>query len=76
MGSAPSPGFSAPQWVVSCPNCYLFFPHSEVAPRSTAFPYDWLYPVKPELPARGISMECPHCGTTSVFQTFNLMFRP
>ncbi len=65
-----------PHWALSCRNCHKNFVHSEIAARSTELPYDTLWPDRPEFPAGGLSVQCPHCQETSNYQRFELMYQP
>jgi len=63
-------------WVLSCPGCYTVFNHSEIPGRSLTDTFDPLWPRKPDFPNGGASLTCPSCQKTSVFQRFELMYRP
>jgi hypothetical protein len=65
-----------PQWMLSCRNCHKNFRHSVIEPQSNDLLYDKLWPYRPELPADGLSVECPHCQQTATYQRFELMYHP
>ena len=69
-------GANMPRWTLSCPACRSHFFHSEIPQRSWTLPYDPLWPRKPEFPDGGESLTCPKCQKTSVFQRYELMFKP
>ena len=66
-----------PRWVLGCPECHVDFTHSEITrndrPSGAEF-LDFLTP-KPEFPDGGMTVECPHCKVSSVFQRHQLLFR-
>jgi hypothetical protein len=61
-------------WILRCPHCHESFPHSEIAPRVKAVPYDPLWPPKPDFPVGGLSLDCPNCRVTTTYQRFELMY--
>jgi hypothetical protein len=65
-----------PQWVLSCSNCHKVFTHSKINPRSETVPFDPLWPTKPDFPNGGLDLACPNCQTSSIYQRFELMYRP
>jgi hypothetical protein len=69
-------GANMPRWTLSCPACRSHFFHSEIPRRSWTLPYDPLWLRKPEFPDGGESLTCPTCQKTSVFQRFELMYKP
>lgn len=61
-----------PWWMLECPGCKKEFPHSEV---SQAFDSFTGTNVKPEFPKEGLSVPCPHCAQSSVYQRHQLVYR-
>lgn len=67
-------GVPMPRWMLDCRSCDKPFPYSEVTfedPPSDAFA--WLGN-KPNFPDGGISVECPSCKETSLYQRYMLRF--
>jgi uncharacterized protein (DUF983 family) len=65
------------RWMLTCDRCDSEFPHSDVAdrPASLRNPFTG-YVHKPEFPSEGLSIECPHCKKSSVYQRYELIYRP
>ena len=61
-----------PNWMLHCAHCNASFVHSEVVAASFYDPF-YLAP-KPSFPDGGISLICPHCRTSSVYQRFQLTY--
>jgi hypothetical protein len=59
-------------WVVQCSNCQSHFTHSEIP--DEGFPSLSL-PDKPQFPAGGSELKCPHCGHTDTYQRTDLLYR-
>lgn len=67
-------GDTMPRWMLHCEQCSKAFPYSEVTfehPAADAFA--WLGS-KPNFPQGGISLECPNCKETSVYQHRQLIY--
>jgi hypothetical protein len=65
------------RWVLNCGNFNKDFTHSEmVADRKGPLrdPFDWIE-AKPDFPTGGLSLECPNCKKTSVYQRQELTYR-
>jgi len=56
-------------WVLLCPECDTYFNHSLVESSAVS----WLG-IKPELPAKGKSLQCPNCSKTSTFMQRDLRY--
>ncbi len=65
-----------PRWVLTCAKCKSEFPHSDVVdrPPSQRDPFTGTVH-KPEFPSDGLSVECPHCKKSSVYQRHQLFYR-
>jgi hypothetical protein len=61
------------RWVLLCPSCHQEFTHSQIK-RETLEDY-FLGEIKPQFPESGLSISCPNCHTTSVYQRFQLRYR-
>jgi hypothetical protein len=61
-----------PNWVLHCANCRKQFVHSEVADDGRLSMYG---ASKPEFPAGGDELECPHCQHKAVYQRYQLTYR-
>ena len=58
-------------WALRCPNCHSTFTHAPVEdPLQNLF----LGP-KPTFPAKGKSIDCPHCGHTHTYQQIDLIYQ-
>jgi hypothetical protein len=65
------------RWVLGCPECKEDFTHSQIdteSQPSVGDPFSWLDD-KPKFPDVGVSLECPNCKKTSVYQRTQLMYR-
>lgn len=63
-----------PRWVVRCPRCNAAVPQSEVTfgcPTEDALA--WLGR-KPNFPDGGLSIECPKCEETALYQRHQLVY--
>ena len=66
-----------PRWVLNCLTCNKEFTHSEIDTerrKSLLDPFAW-FGDKPEIPAAGVSLECPHCKNVSVYRRYQLTYR-
>jgi hypothetical protein len=59
------------RWVLNCPFCKIEFTHSTIGPTVK----DYYFPLKPIFPIKGLSVECPKCRKTSIFQRHELLYR-
>jgi DNA-directed RNA polymerase subunit RPC12/RpoP len=59
-------------WMLSCNHCGKAFEHSKI--RDTLANY--FFAAKPDFPSDGLELECPHCGTKSIYQRTELTYRP
>jgi hypothetical protein len=59
-----------PTWNLQCRNCRRTFYHSVV---SNA-PFTLFSPDKPEFPAGGSLLECPHCCQSFTYQRYELLY--
>jgi len=66
-------GIAMASWFVMCRNCGVPFVHSKVTDDSTLAAL--YFPLKPELPTGGQTLECPACGNTAAYQQSNLTYR-
>jgi endogenous inhibitor of DNA gyrase (YacG/DUF329 family) len=68
-------GNTMPRWVLYCPRCKKAVPHSEVTFRRAREEegFAWVGR-KPDFPSGGLSLECPHCKETSVYQPHELVY--
>ncbi len=64
-----------PHWVLNCKHCTKPFVHSTIDPSSNRLPYDPLWPPRPEFPSGGMTMDCPDCLKSSLYQRFELLYR-
>jgi hypothetical protein len=65
-----------PQWTLNCKNCKKIFSHSKIDPRSYTMPYDTLWPSRPETPRGGLTVDCPHCKSTELYQRLQVTYSP
>jgi hypothetical protein len=61
------------RWAISCRNCKKAFPHSEIRELHAITDYLGL-PEKPEFPAGGQELECPHCKSKGTYQRTDLWY--
>ncbi len=61
-----------PRWVLHCPSCQQEFTHTQIEKGNLA---DHVFERKPDFPANGLSIECPHCHNQSVFHRSELTYR-
>lgn len=60
-------------WALTCPSCKKNFVHSQIEKRGIE---DYFLPEKkPKFPEDGLSIECPNCHATSVYQAHELFYR-
>ena len=67
-----------PRWILGCPECHDDFTYSEIAAvHQTSFPdfIDLLSHKIPDFPITGLSLECPSCKKTSVYNRRQLIYR-
>ncbi len=57
-------------WQLECVHCKKKFRHSEVDETTL----DIFLPAKPEFPAGGSEIACPHCGKTATYQRYQLTY--
>jgi DNA-directed RNA polymerase subunit RPC12/RpoP len=61
-----------PHWVVTCSHCQKTFAYSDIPePRDLQ---DYYLPAKPEIPARGQELQCPHCNVVSAYRRSDLRY--
>jgi DNA-directed RNA polymerase subunit RPC12/RpoP len=65
-----------PRWTLACSKCTNIFTHSQIDAREKKRPFDELWPAKPDLPNGGARISCPHCGTATNYQRFQLVYSP
>jgi hypothetical protein len=58
-------------WVLNCKHCGRNFEYSRI---SDTFANYYLAE-KPDFPARGLELECPHCDRRASYQRAELMFQ-
>jgi hypothetical protein len=64
------------RWVLDCPDCNEDFTQSEIPESDSLVPDPFTGSVaKPEFPTDGLSLRCPNCKTTSVYQRYQLIYR-
>jgi endogenous inhibitor of DNA gyrase (YacG/DUF329 family) len=61
-----------PRWVLNCPNCQQEFTHTQIERRSLQ---DYYLEPKPDFPREGMSVQCPHCNASSIYQRHQLTYR-
>ncbi len=59
-------------WVLQCPHCSTDFNHSEI--QSIIYDHFMGTEVKPKFPDGGLSIACPHCQETSLYQRYQLIY--
>jgi len=63
------------RWILDCPNCKGDFTHTEISPNDR-LPDTFLRSTpKPEFPTGGLTITCPNCGNTSVYQRHQLIYQ-
>lgn len=60
-------------WFLNCSSCQKPFIHSPIA-TTRADTLDPFWPAKPDFPAGGSNVECPHCHQSALYQRYQLMF--
>jgi hypothetical protein len=60
------------QWVLACPGCNKEFIYMK-APSDAGIFASWS--VKPEFPHGGLTVTCPNCQKSSVYQRHQLVYR-
>lgn len=60
------------RWAITCSNCNKPFTHSEIPEPQHAI--DYLFPSKPEVPADGQELQCPHCKSKGKYQKTDLWY--
>jgi DNA-directed RNA polymerase subunit RPC12/RpoP len=58
-------------WSLRCKNCAKLFPHTPIASQSDRLEFIW--PVKPNFPEGGQTVECPHCQSSALYQRHQLI---
>ena len=73
----PRVGVMMAAWVFDCPACHKTFAHSQITTEPGQRMMDHFYPIniKPEVPPTGLSVECPNCGSSSVFKQHQLRYQ-
>jgi phage FluMu protein Com len=61
-----------PRWIVTCSHCQKTFAHSEI-PEARDLENYYL-PAKPEFPAQGQELQCPHCKVVVAYQRSDLRY--
>jgi hypothetical protein len=61
-----------PAWVLECVKCRLKFIHALIEERGIL---NFELPLKPVFPLDGISLECPGCKSTAIYQRFDLRYQ-
>lgn len=65
-----------PRWVLECSQCKAEFTHSEISGSGyNSFDPFTLTATKPELPASGVTIVCPNCKSSAVYQRYELVYR-
>src|SRR3981081_109933 len=64
-----------PQWTLNCKNCKKIFSHSKIESPQTVR-CDTRWPYRPETPEGGLTIDCPHCQTSALYQRFQFTFSP
>ena len=60
-----------PAWVLECVKCRLKFIHALIVDCGIL---NFEIPLKPVFPPEGISLECPGCKSTAIYQRFDLEY--
>jgi len=60
------------RWVLKCPQCRTDFVFRDIERPLTLMEYR--SPRKPEFPDGGLTVQCPHCQQSSLFQQRDLAF--
>jgi len=67
------------QWVLNCRECNQDFAYTQdklTKTRAADDAFGWLgLEPKPDFPPDGLNLECPNCGTTSLYQRHQFLFR-
>jgi hypothetical protein len=60
-----------PSWNLTCQSCSKRFTHSKIEAGNLA---NYFVPQKPEIPAQGQELQCPHCNTKAQYQRTDLRY--
>jgi hypothetical protein len=64
-----------PRWMLTCDKCNSEFAYSDVLDRRSQRDNPFTGNVhKPEFPSGGLSLECPNCKKSSVYQSHQLFY--
>lgn len=69
------PEASMAHWVLECASCKNEFTHSEIVESHSLRDPFTLNETKPEFPDGGLSVVCPICKETGVYQRHELLYR-
>jgi hypothetical protein len=61
-------------WFLRCENCAKLFPHAPISPQPDRL--ELLWPVKPDFPEVGQTLNCPHCERSALYQRHQLIVQP
>jgi endogenous inhibitor of DNA gyrase (YacG/DUF329 family) len=61
-----------PRWVLNCPKCQKEFTHTQIERRNLQ---DYYLEPKPDFPEEGLSVQCPNCKVSAVYQRRHLIYR-
>lgn len=68
-----------PRWILGCPECNQHFTHSTIPGKRTPQHDDllaWLdFLSDKPIPIGGLTVECPNCKKTSLYQPHQLVYR-
>jgi hypothetical protein len=59
-------------WSIECPNCMSNFNYSAI---DDAKLESFYFPLKPDFPAGGSELQCPHCGHKAKYQSADLFYQ-
>jgi hypothetical protein len=62
-------------WLLVCSNCNGKFAHAEIAPEQGLFDAFARISTKPAFPIGGLTITCPKCGESSVYQRHQLIYQ-
>ena len=65
-------GVAMARWVLNCPQCNQDITHVHVATESGLFAWSG---TKPDFPDGGLSVVCPNCKTSLLYQRNQLLYR-
>jgi uncharacterized protein (DUF983 family) len=63
------------RWVLGCSNCKVDFTHAEILQEQRSLDPFLRNTPKPELPRGGLTLICPNCGKSSVYQRYQLIYQ-